>query len=215
MADKIKILIADDHPVVREGLNSMISNEADFQVIGEAVDGLEAVKKARELKPDVVLMDLRMPELDGVEAIRRINAEHPNIKFIILTTYSDDEFIFRGIEVGARAYLLKDAPREELFKAIRAVHAGESLIQPVVATKVLDRFAELSRHAQTVEILTERELDVLKLIAKGASNKEIAAELNISNSTVKTHIASIFQKLNTNDRTEAVTEAMKKGIIRL
>jgi DNA-binding NarL/FixJ family response regulator len=124
MADKIKILIADDHPVVREGLNSMISNEADFQVIGEAVDGLEAVRKARELKPDVVLMDLRMPELDGVEAIRRINAEDPNIKFIILTTYSDDEFIFRGIEVGARAYLLKDAPREELFKAIRAVHAG-------------------------------------------------------------------------------------------
>lgn len=215
MADKIKILIADDHPVVREGLNSMISNEADFQVIGEAVDGLDAVKKARELKPDVVLMDLRMPELDGVEAIRQINTEDPNIKFIILTTYSDDEFIFRGIEAGARAYLLKDAPREELFKAIKAVFSGESLIQPVVATKVLDRFVELSRQAQTVEVLTDREIEVLKLIAKGASNKEIAAQLNISNSTVKTHIASIFQKLNTNDRTEAVTEAMKKGIIRL
>ncbi len=215
MGSSIRILIADDHPVVREGLITMISREPDFQVIGEAKDGVEAVSKAKELKPDIVLMDLRMPELDGVEAICQIAAAEPDIKFIILTTYSDDEYIFRGIEVGARAYLLKDAPREELFRAIRAVYEGESLIQPVVATKVLDRFAELSRQAQAPETLSEREIEVLKLIAKGAANKEIAAELSITNSTVKTHITSIFQKLNTTDRTEAVTQAIKRGIIRL
>jgi DNA-binding NarL/FixJ family response regulator len=215
MGSSIRILIADDHPVVREGLITMISREPDFQVVGEAKDGLEAVSKAKELRPDIVLMDLRMPELDGVEAICQIAADDPDISFIILTTYSDDEYIFKGIEVGARAYLLKDAPREELFRAIRAVYEGESLIQPVVASKVLDRFAELSRQAQAPETLSEREVEVLKLIAKGAANKEIAVELSITNSTVKTHITSIFQKLNATDRTEAVTQAIKRGIIRL
>ena len=215
MTEPIKLLIADDHPVVREGLIAMISREPDFKVVAEANNGLEAVEKAKQFKPDVILMDLRMPELDGVEAIRQIAETEPNTKFIILTTFSDDEYIFKGIEVGARAYLLKDAPREELFKAIRAVYQGESLIQPVVASKVLSRFAELSRQTQAPEVLTEREIEVLTLIAKGSANKEIAEELHISNSTVKTHIASIFQKLGTNDRTEAVTMALKKGIIKL
>ena len=211
----IKILIADDHPVVREGLFAMLGREHDFEVIGEARDGVEAVNKARELNPDVVLMDLRMPEMDGVEAMRQIRSAMPDVKFIILTTYSDDEYIFSGIEAGARAYLLKDAPREDLFKAIRAVHRGESLIQPVVASKLLDRFSELSRRTPSGEGLSERELEILRLMAKGAANKEISAQLNIAQSTVKTHIANIFQKLRVNDRTEAVTQALKKGIIRL
>lgn len=215
MVEAIRILIADDHPVVREGLFAMLSRESDFEVVGEARDGVEAVNKAKELSPEVVLMDLRMPELDGVEAMNQIKSAKPNTKFIILTTYSDDDYIFRGIEAGARGYLLKDAPREELFKAIRAVHRGESLIQPVVASKVLDRLTELSRRAPSGEELSERELEVLRLMAKGAANKEIGAELSIAQSTVKTHISTIFQKLGVSDRTEAVTEALKKGIIRL
>jgi DNA-binding NarL/FixJ family response regulator len=213
--EAIKILIADDHPVVREGLIAMLSREVDFKVVGEAKDGVEAVNKARELSPDVVLMDLRMPEMDGVEAMRQIRSAMPDIKFIILTTYSDDDYIFSGIEAGARAYLLKDAPREDLFKAIRSVYRGESLIQPVVASKLLDRFSQLSRRAPSGEELSERELEVLCLMSKGAANKEISAELNIAQSTVKTHITNIFQKLGVNDRTEAVTQALKKGIIRL
>jgi DNA-binding NarL/FixJ family response regulator len=213
--EQIKILIADDHPVVREGLFAMLSREPDFKVVGEAKDGAEAVDKARRLNPDVVLMDLRMPEVDGVEAMRQIRSTNPDIKFIILTTYSDDEYIFSGIEAGARAYLLKDAPREELFKAIRAVYKGESLIQPVVASRLIDRFTELSRKVPSGEQLTERETEILQLMARGAANKEISAQLSISESTVKTHISNIFQKLGVNDRTEAVTQALKRGIIRL
>ena len=213
--EAIKILIADDHPVVREGLISMLSREDDFKVVGEAKDGAEALNRAKELSPDVVLMDLRMPEMDGVEAMRQIRSAMPDIKFIILTTYSDDDYIFSGIEAGARAYLLKDAPREDLFKAIRSVYRGESLIQPVVASRLLDRFSQLSRRTPAGEELSGRELEVLCLMAKGAANKEISAELNIAQSTVKTHITNIFQKLGVNDRTEAVTQALKKGIIRL
>jgi DNA-binding NarL/FixJ family response regulator len=213
--EAIKILITDDHPVVREGLNAMLSREVDFKVVGEAKDGAEAVSKVKELKPDVVLMDLRMPEMDGVEAMRQIRSTDTDVKFIILTTYSDDDYIFSGIEAGARAYLLKDAPRDELFKAIRAVHKGESLIQPVVASKLLDRFSQLSRRTPSGEELSERELEVLCLMAKGAANKEISAELKIAQSTVKTHITNIFQKMGVNDRTEAVTQAIKKGLIRI
>jgi DNA-binding NarL/FixJ family response regulator len=213
--EDIKILIADDHPVVREGLIAMLSREVDFKVVGEAKDGVEAVSKTEELRPDVVLMDLRMPEMDGVEAMRRIRQTMPDVKFIILTTYSDDDYIFSGIEAGARAYLLKDAPREDLFKAIRAVFRGESLIQPVVASRLLDRFSQLSRRTPAGEELSERELEVLCLMAKGAANKEISAELNIAQSTVKTHITNIFQKLAVNDRTEAVTQALRRGIIHL
>jgi DNA-binding NarL/FixJ family response regulator len=213
--EAITILIVDDHPVVREGIGAMLKREADFKIVGEASNGAEAVKKARELLPDVILMDLRMPEMDGVEAITRIKEATPDIKFIILTTYSDDEYIFKGIAAGARAYLLKDAPRDELFKAIRAVSRGESLIQPVVASRILDKLAELSRKGPAAETLSDREIEVLNLMAKGVSNKDIADQLSITQSTVKTHITSIFQKLNVTTRTEAVTTALKRGIIQL
>jgi DNA-binding NarL/FixJ family response regulator len=213
--EEIRVLIVDDHPVVREGIASMLKKETDFKVVGEASNGLEAIEKARELSPDVVLMDLRMPEMDGVEAISRIKAEKPEVKFIILTTYSDDEYIFKGIAAGARAYLLKDAPRDELFKAIRMVSRGESLIQPVVASRVLDKLAELSRKTPAGDTLSDREIEVLRLMAGGESNKDIADHLSITQSTVKTHVTSIFQKLNVTTRTEAVTNALKKGIIQL
>ena len=212
---KIRVLIADDHPVVREGLSAMLDRQDDMEVVGEAIDGADAVKRTRETRPDIVLMDLQMPVMDGVEAMKRIAEQQSSVRFIVLTTYDNDERIFKGIEAGARAYLLKDSPREELFKAIRAVHKGDSLIQPSVASKVLDRFAVLSRQSQGPELLSERELEVLRLVATGASNRSIAAQLYISESTVKTHVQSIFQKLGVNDRTEAVTHALQKGIISL
>ena len=189
----IKLLIVDDHTVVRDGLTTMFGREPDFTVVGEAKDGLEAVERARELKPDIILMDLRMPELDGVEAMRRIREENSDVRFLVLTTYDSDEYIFHAIEVGAKGYLLKDASREELFQAVRAVHRGESLIQPGVAAKVLDRFAQLSRQAGSeADLLSERELEVIRLMAQGSANKEIATSLVISESTVKTHVANIF-----------------------
>lgn len=213
--ETIKLLIVDDHAVVRDGLTTMLGRQEDFAVVGEAQTGLEAVERAGELRPDVILMDLRMPELNGVEAMRRIRAVDPDVKFIVLTTYDSDEYIFDAIEAGAKGYLLKDASREELFKAVRAVHSGESLIQPGVATRVLDRFAQLSRQASETEVLSPREMEVLRLMAKGAPNKEIAATLSLSESTVKTHIANIFQKLDVNDRTGAVTAALQRKIITL
>ncbi len=216
--DPIRILIVDDHEVVRDGISVMMGRQQDFVVVGEAENGVEAVEKARDLQPDLVLMDLRMPQMDGVEAMRQIRRQHPEIKFIVLTTYDSDEYIFDAIEAGAKGYLLKDASREALFQAVRAVHRGESLIEPGVASKVLDRLAQLSRQVhqpQVAQILSERETEVLQLMAKGAPNKSIATSLSISESTVKTHVANIFQKLEVNQRTEAVTKAMSLGIIKL
>jgi DNA-binding NarL/FixJ family response regulator len=192
----------------------MLSREPNIEVIGEAENGAQAIDKADKLKPDIVLMDLRMPEVDGVEAMQRIKQQHPEINFIVLTTYDNDEYIFKGIEAGARAYILKDSPREELFRAINAVYKGESLIEPAIAGRVLDKLVELSHQGSATD-LSRREIEVLELIARGTGNKLIADKLNISASTVKTHIQSIFQKLEVNDRTEAVTKALSKGIIRL
>ena len=214
--EQIKILVVDDHEVVRDGIVGNLVRQPDFAIVGQASNGLEAVQRAVELSPDIVLMDLRMPELDGVEAMIRIKQDHPEIKFIVFTTYSDDEYLFAAIKAGAKGYLLKDAPREELFKAIRAVSQGESLIQPVFTTKVLDKLAsELSRKSTGIDALSDREIEVLDLMAKGVSNKDIADQLSITQSTVKTHVTSIFQKLNVTTRTEAVTTALKRGIIQL
>jgi DNA-binding NarL/FixJ family response regulator len=214
----IKILVVDDHEVVRDGISVMMGRQQDFAVVGEASNGLEAVAKAQDLHPDIVLMDLRMPQLNGVEAMRRIRAENSEIKFIVLTTYDSDEYIFDAIEAGAKGYLLKDASREELFQAVRAVYRGESLIEPGVAAKILDRLAQLSRRSNQpsiAELLSDRETEVLQLMASGSPNKAIATALSISESTVKTHVANIFQKLDVNQRTEAVTKAMSLGIIKL
>ena len=216
--DVIRILIVDDHEVVRDGLAVMLARQDDFAVVGEAQNGLEAVEKTRELQPDVVLMDLRMPELNGVDAMRRIRNELPDIKFLVLTTYDTDEYIFDAIEAGAKGYLLKDASREELFRAVRAVHPGESLIEPGVQSRLLDRLAQLSRQAtlsSSNDTLSGRETEVLQLMAHGSANKAIAAVLSISESTVKTHVSNIFQKLEVGQRTEAVTKAMSLGIIKL
>ena len=211
----IRVLIVDDHTVVRDGLTAIMGRQKEFVVVGEAEDGLQAVEAARDLRPDVILMDLRMPVLDGVEAMRRIRAEDPDVKFIVVTTYDSDEYVFDAIEAGAKGYLLKDASRKELFEAVRAVHRGESLIEPGVAAKVLDRFVQLSRQTPESAGLSEREIEVLSLIAKGAANKEIAVALTLSESTIKTHVANIFHKLDVNGRTEAVTQAIQKGLINL
>ncbi len=195
----------------------MLSGEPEIDVVGEATNGREAIEKARGLKPDIILMDLRMPEMDGVEAMHHIRQQDADIKFIVLTTYDTDEYIFKGIEAGARAYLLKDAPIEDVFKAINMVFRGESLIQPVVAGKLLDRFSEMTRQgqAQNADSLSDREMEVLRLVAKGMPNADIADDLSITESTVKSHVHSIFQKLGVSGRTEAVTEAIKRGLIRL
>jgi DNA-binding NarL/FixJ family response regulator len=211
----IRVLIADDHTVVRDGLAAVLSRRPGITVVGEASNGVEAVEKAQDLHPDVILMDLRMPEMDGAEAMRRIRERDPDVRFLVLTTFDNDEYIFEAIQAGAKGYLLKDASREDLFRAVAAVYRGESLIQPAVASRVLDRFVELSQRTVPGETLSEREIEVLRLMARGAANKEIASALFISESTVKTHIANIFQKLDVNDRTEAVTTALQKGIIRL
>ena len=215
MAESIKIVIADDHPIVREGLATVLSMEEDLEVVGQAANGVEAVSLARDLCPDVILMDLQMPEMDGVQAIREIKAQSPEIGIIILTTYDTDEYIFSGIEAGARGYLLKDSSPAEVIEAIRTVHKGYSLIQPRVATRVLDRVSQQAHGTAPEQVLSARETEVVQLISTGAANKEIAAQLLIGESTVKTHVIHILNKLGVKGRTEAVVEAARRGIIKI
>ncbi len=206
----VRILVTDDHPVVRAGLSGMLSGEPDFEVVGEAQNGKEAVAFVGELKPDVVLMDLRMPEMDGVTAIGHIKSDHPDVHILVLTTYESDADILRAIETGATGYLLKDTPREELFGAIRTVAQGQSPLAPGVAARLMQRVRDPEE-----EGLSTREIEVLELVAHGTSNKEIAKQLWVSETTVKSHMLHIFDKLGVTDRTAAVTEALKRGIIRL
>jgi DNA-binding NarL/FixJ family response regulator len=206
----IRLLIADDHPVVRDGLRGMLAGQPDLQVVGEAADGAVAVALAAELAPDVILMDLRMPVLDGVAAIRQIRARQPGAHILVLTTYDTDADILPAIEAGATGYLLKDAPRDELFRAIRATARGETVLAPAVAARLLGKM-----RAPAEEKLSARELEVLGLVARGASNVEIARALHISEATVKSHLLHIFGKLGVADRTAAVTVAVQRGILRL
>lgn len=205
----IKIIVADDHPVVRDGLVAVLSTQADFEIVAECGNGLEVVQQVIAQSPDIVLIDLEMPELDGVGALRQLRDHEPEIKVIVFTAFDTDERIVSAVQAGARGYLLKGAPREEIFNAVRVVHGGGSLLQPVVASRLLNRLH------QPEEVLTSRELEVLQQMARGLQNKEIAALLVISERTVKFHVSSILGKLGAGNRTEAVTMAAQQGLISL
>lgn len=210
MSEQIQLLIVDDHPVVREGLAGMLSGQPDFEVIAQANNGLEAITLHEQHSPDVTLMDLRMPQLDGVGAIAAIREKRPFANILVLTTYDSDADIVRAIEAGATGYLLKDTPREELFRAVRAAARGESVLAPAVAARLMTRM-----RAPAEESLSAREIEVLQLVAKGNSNREIGKALHISTATVKTHLIHIFDKLGVADRTAAVTVALERRIITL
>ena len=203
----IRVMIADDHPALREGLSALLERQADLQVVAMAADGEEAIALVATHQPDVILMDLRMPRLEGADAVAAICTQWPEARIIILTTYDGDEDIYRALRAGAKGYLLKDAPCEELFTALRQVHRGQKYIMSQVAQKLTDRF-------QSSE-LTDRELEVLQLLVQGNTNRDISAALRVAEGTVKFHVRNILDKLGAGDRTQAVTIALKRGLARL
>jgi two-component system, NarL family, response regulator LiaR len=216
--EKIRVLLADDHVLVRQGTRELLEREEDIKVVGEAGDGEEAVQLAVIQRPDVVVMDIAMPRLNGIEATKQIKARYPAVAVLVLTAYDDDPYIFALLEAGAAGYLLKDVRADELIKAVRSVHAGESVLHPAVARKVINRFSQPTdkRAAENMlDELTERELEVLGLAAKGMTNREIAQELVISVRTVQVHLSNVFSKMGVGSRTEAVLLALRKGWITL
>ncbi len=204
----IRLLIVDDHPVVRGGLRGIFAGDPSFEVVGEAANGAEAITRASALDADVVLMDLRMPEMSGVEAIRRLRESAPSVRVLVLTTYDTDDDVLPAIEAGATGYLLKDAPREELIRAVHAAFQGDAVLSPSVARRLVGQVRQ-----PTPDALSQRELDVLRLIASGEGNREAAAKLFISESTVKTHLLHIYEKLGVRDRAAAVAEAYKRRLL--
>lgn len=218
--ERIKVLIADDHRVLREGLMAILKTKENIEVVGEAQDGQEAIEKARALEPDVILMDVSMPRMGGVEATRQVKREFPHIGIIALTMYEEQQYIFDLVRAGATGYLLKDTESSQIVEAIRAIYRGESLIHPSVASKILAEFSLLAQKkgkkpSWEDHDLTEREITVLRLVADGKTNKEIANSLNLSEKTVKNHVRNIFHKLQVYDRTQAAILAIRKGIIDL
>ncbi len=203
----IRILVADDHPIVRDGLVAVLSTQPDFEVVGEASTGPETIRQVAELQPDVLLLDIEMPDLDGVETLKRLRAQHPAVRAIMFTAFDTDERILQAVQAGALGYLLKGAPRDEIFNAVRVVQAGGALLQPVVASRLLRR-TRLDH-----EPLTEREREVLRLLARGLTNKQIAADLVITERTVKFHVSAILAKLDAGNRTEAIHRATQQGLI--
>jgi len=214
----IKILIADDHAVVREGTRQILEQEPDLKVVAEAGDGEEAVRLAGSSKPDVAIIDIAMPKLDGIEATKQIKSLYPTIAVLILTAYDDDQFVFSLLEAGAAGYLLKSIRGSELIDSVRAVYAGESVLHPAIARKVLNRFTPVSgepRKQKPAEVLSKRETEVLRLATRGLSNQVIADELCLSLRTVQAHLGHIFNKLQVSSRTEAVVRALKEGWVTL
>jgi DNA-binding NarL/FixJ family response regulator len=204
----IRLLIADDHPVVRDGLSGMFATDPDFEVVGQAGDGAEAVRLAGTLKPDVILMDLRMPGMDGVAAITELAKRKVPVRVLVLTTYDTDTYVLPAIEAGATGYLLKDAPRAELLRAVRAAADGQGVLSPSVATRLMSRV-----RTPAAELLSQRELEVLELVAAGTTNRDAAVRLFISEATVKTHLLHIYAKLGVTDRAAAVAEAYNRGLL--
>ncbi|HZW02428.1 MAG TPA: response regulator transcription factor [Anaerolineaceae bacterium] len=215
----VRILVADDHRIVREGLRLILETEDDFELVGEAADGGEAVRQAAVLQPDVVLMDLRMPGIDGLEAIDILQREQPQIGVVILTTYNEDDMLLRGLQAGARGYLLKDTDRKTLFDTIRAAARGETLLKPEILARVLRPAHSAAERPAAAAVtmgpeLTERELEVLNEVAGGARSKEIAHRLHITERTVKAHLASIYNKLGVDSRAAAIAVAAQRGYLR-
>jgi DNA-binding NarL/FixJ family response regulator len=211
----IRVLVADDQSMVRAGFRMLLSGEPDIEVVAEASNGLEAVDKATRFRPTVVLMDIRMPELDGLEATRRILAADDSARILILTTFDLDEYVYEALRAGASGFVLKDDPPEQLLTAIRTVAGGDALLSPAITKRVIKQFTRIPQPAPPKELddLTERELDVFRLIARGLSNAEIGQELYISDTTVKTHITHILQKLSLRDRVQAVVLAYETGVL--
>ena len=209
MDKSIRILIADDHLIIRQGLRLILETEEDFDLVGEAIDGAEALRLCAETKPEVVLMDLRMP---GLTAIERLRVEQPEIAVVILTTFNEDDLMMRGLQAGAKGYLLKDTDRETLFNTIRAAKRGETLLKPEVIARVLSKAGESNKFGASTD-LTERELEVLQAVAQGERSKEIAIRLGISERTVKAHLASIYNRLGVDNRAAAIAVAAQKGLL--